>query len=139
LGNAGWEATFRLERLHAEISAALNFDPDLGKVKHEVADETALERTHPLYFQLPEHWEQRIQDIKRLKVGEFFFRKPDGTVAFLKSLPMHRPVLDPDKLAQVEDEYLERYFVPEEEIRKQIAQQDPTRDGGGSQVSRRVG
>ena len=52
---------------------------------------------------------------------------------------MQRPMLDPDKLAQVEDEYLDRYFVPEEEIKKQIAHQDPTRGGGTNQVSRRVG
>lgn len=112
LQNCGLEVTFRLGREDAERSARVVGRVDPHDRKHEVADEAASGRTHPVYYSLPEQWERWVQALTDLPQGHAYVRDPWGRVARIRSLPMPDAVTDPARLAAVEEHYLRHCFHP---------------------------
>jgi hypothetical protein len=49
-------------------------------VKHTVVDETAVERTHPMFYSPVEQWEDQIAQIQRLRPFEALVRLPSWRI-----------------------------------------------------------
>jgi hypothetical protein len=56
-----------------------------------------LERTHPTYLSLPEQWEEQVQAIQSLTVGQAFIRLPDDRVKRVRTPQL--PRIQPDLAA----------------------------------------
>jgi hypothetical protein len=122
LGNARIKVMFQQDRMDAEITARLLGVPNPLHVKHQPGGES-----NPAYYQLQEEWESWIQAIQNLPERYFYMRRsaqhwplwyralrgmahPKPVVRKLRALPMPDPVVDPGEMAEVEAEYLRRYF-----------------------------
>lgn len=133
LQNVGIEVIFRLGREDAERSAPMLGRVDPLSVKHEVVDEAAVERTHPLFYSLAEQWEAQVQTIQDLKPRHALFRRPDGQVAAIESVYVPDPKVDAESLAEVEEHYLRSCFRPLNEVERDIQSYRPARtDSPGS-------
>jgi hypothetical protein len=110
--NAGIEVGFNQGRSDAEYSTKIIGRVDPMSVKHEVKDEKAVDRTHPAFYSLTEQWEAMTQHIQDLPQRTFFLKRRNKPVQFLKTVTMQAPNLDTGELAEVEQEYLNRYFTP---------------------------
>lgn len=110
LQNVEVDITFRTGRQDAEQQAKVVGNVDPLAVKHEVHDESAGERTHPAFYSLQEQWEGWAKQILGLKKRSAFVKHPDGRVIKVQSLPMPDPVVDPQRLAAVEQHYLTHCF-----------------------------
>ena len=111
LQNVGLEVAFRLGSFDAEHAARVFGQVDLLTVKHQVEDPDAAERSHPVFFSLPEQWEQWVQAFAGLDAQQAYVRQPTGRVTRIKTLPFPDPPVVAAELAAVADEYLQRYFV----------------------------
>jgi hypothetical protein len=120
LQNVGVEAAFRLGRADAEHSATIMGRVNPLRVKHEVADERAVEKTHPVFSSLPEQWESWAQSLQDLKPREAFIKKSSGKVAKIRSMSVPDPKVDQVRLKTIEDYYLKKYFTPKREIEEQL-------------------
>lgn len=116
LQNVGVEVTFKLGREDAVRSAPMLGRVDPLSVKHEVADEAAVERTHPVFYSLNEQWETQIQAIQDLQPRHAILRRPNGRVAAIEAMYVPDPKVDPGHLAEVEARYLDACFRPQEEV-----------------------
>ncbi|MEU5425712.1 type IV secretory system conjugative DNA transfer family protein [Streptomyces olivoreticuli] len=112
LQNVGLEVILKAGRPDAEYSARLFASVDPDAVKHVVTDHQAEERTHPTYYPLIEQWERHAQAIQGLRVGEAFMRLPNDRTQKVNTPSLPLLDVDPGELAEVEDYYLDRYFVP---------------------------
>ncbi len=127
LQNVGLEVAFRLGRSDAEHSALQLGRVDLTQIKHEVADEHALERTHPVFAPLNEQWEAWVQALQDLKPRQAYVKQPTQKLPIwqrllhrhalphaikITTVPVPDAVIDPAEKARVRDEYLRRYFHP---------------------------
>ena len=112
LQNVGLEVVFRLGRQDAEYSAMTLGRVSTEAVKHTVTDNTAAGRTHPVFYSLAEQWEAWVQQIQDLPTRHALMRTPAGAIATVRSLSIPDPVVDRGELAEVEAEYLARYFHP---------------------------
>ena len=124
--NAGIEIGFRQGRSDAEYSALLFGRADPQAVKHMVSDADAAERTHPVFYSLPEQWEQQVQALQDLPARQAFVRIPDpaGKGAHIHRIttkPVPDPLVAEDELAMVEAHYLETYFRPQAEVEQALA------------------
>jgi hypothetical protein len=112
LQNVEVSVTFRTGREDAEQQAKIVGDVDPLSVKHEVRDESAVERTHPAFYSLPEQWERWTQAVVGLKKRSAFVKHPNGRVVKVQSLPMPDPNVDAERVATVEERYLRACFAP---------------------------
>lgn len=78
LENAKLKVVFGTGRQTAEAVVKELFMPDPHAVKHEVTDEHAQERSHPLYSQLGEQFETFTQAIQRQQPRHVLVRMPDA-------------------------------------------------------------
>jgi hypothetical protein len=136
LQNVGIEVAFRLGRGDAEHSATILGRVNPLLVKHEVEDPWQNPKTHPTFYSLPEQWEGWVQAITDLRPREAFVRKPDGKVSKIKTLSVPDPVVDPDRLAEVEDHYLRTYFRPKDDIDGELGSYRNVRPPAGTVPSR---
>jgi hypothetical protein len=112
LQNVGVELAFRLGREDAEYTAHMMAKVNALSIKHTVEDDTAEERTHPVFYSLPEQWEAFIQQLQELKPQRFYLKIPGKRALTGQSVYLNtRPQLDPQELAMTEREYLQRYFT----------------------------
>jgi hypothetical protein len=78
----------------ARVVAEELFTPDPARIKHEVADPAAQERTHPYYESLAEQKELFVQAIRQQKRQEVFVLPPESTkVVALRTLAVPDPVV----------------------------------------------
>jgi hypothetical protein len=110
LQNTGIEVVFNVGRTDAEYMAK-----DLGRidplqVKHEVTDENAVEKTHPVFYNLGEQWQGFTEYLQDLKPRHFVFKVRGQKVKVGKTRHLPAPKVDPKELLEVEQEYLRRYF-----------------------------
>src|SRR5581483_4953994 len=113
--NAGIEVAFGLGRPDAEYSARLVGHVNPDEVKHEVHDEGAMERTHPVFYSLPEQWELWTHTLYNLHPQQAiivdrphrrwrrFLHQPVRRVTKIKALPVPDPRVDPHLLTEVEE------------------------------------
>ena len=108
LQNVEVDITFRTGREDAERQAKVVGSVDPHAVKHEV--EEGQERSHPAFYSLPEQWEGWTQQVTGLKKRFAFVKHPSGQTVKIQSLPLPDPVVDPERLAAIEERYLATCF-----------------------------
>jgi hypothetical protein len=135
LQNTGIEVVFNVGRTDAEYTAKQLGRIDPLQVKHEVADDYAVEKTHPVFYNLAEQWQSFAEYLQDLPPRHFAlkFRGQKVKAGKTRNLPM--PWVDPKELLEVEQEYLQRYFRSKQEIEQ--AWRAPVvsrREQGGTQA-----
>ena len=106
---------FHLGRSDAEKMSRQFGQFDSFQVKHEVKDEKAHKRTHPMYFGVAESFEEWINDLTTLMVGECFIKTRYRTE---KVMTPKFPVLsgNAEKRREIENYYLEHFFTKAENV-----------------------
>jgi hypothetical protein len=116
LQNSGIEVVFNVGRTDAEYTAKQLSRIDPLQVKHEVTDEYAVEKTHPVFYNLAEQWQSFAEYLQDLPPRHFALKLRGQKVKAGKTRTLPAPRLDPNELLEVEQEYLQRYFRPKQEI-----------------------
>jgi hypothetical protein len=126
LQNTGIEVVFNVGRTDAEYTAKQlsRIDPLQGK--HEVPDEYAVEKTHPVFYNLAEQWQDFTEYLQDLPPRHFALKIRGQKVKAGKTRTLPAPRVDPKELSEVEQEYLRRYFRPKQEIAPVTAAVRPT-------------
>ncbi len=121
LGNIGTKIVFAVDRGDAEIMAKKLYQVTSEEVKHEVSSSEQQGRMHPLYYSLPEEWEEAIQELQNLKPRTAVVKAPQRPVAKIQtvSVPPHR--LSGEDLEKTRVQLLQQ-------IGKPVA--PPNQDGG---------
>jgi hypothetical protein len=78
-------------------------------------------RTAPHYYSRTEQEQLYVQALTELQNAEAFVRLRNKGVYKLRSLTVPNPRIDPGKLAAIQQEYLRRYFTPQQTIEQAIA------------------
>ncbi len=76
LGNVQLKIIFGISREDAEVIAKHLFRVDTKEIKHVVEDDTAQERSHPVFYSLPEQWELFVQQLQALKPRQALVKRP---------------------------------------------------------------
>lgn len=104
LENAKLKVIFGTGRQTAQAIVGDLFMPDPTAVKHEVIDEQAQERSHPLYNPLSEQFETFTQTIQRLERRQVLIKLPESE----KIVKVRVPDVPACRLA---DDYMERLKI----------------------------
>jgi hypothetical protein len=116
LQNTGIEVVFNVGRTDAEYTAKQLSRIDPLQVKHEVENEYAVEKTHPVFYNLAEQWQSFAEYLQDLPPRHFALKLRGQKVKAGKTRTLPVPRVDPKELLEVEQEYLRRYFRPKQEI-----------------------
>jgi hypothetical protein len=116
LQNTGIEVVFNVGRTDAEYTAKQLSRIDPLQVKHEVTDEYAVEKTHPVFYNLAEQWQSYAEYLQDLPPRHFALKLRGQKVKAGKTRTLPVPRVDPKELLEVEQEYLRRYFTSKDEI-----------------------
>jgi hypothetical protein len=116
LQNTGIEVVFNVGRTDAEYTAEQLSRIDPLQVKHEVADEYAVEKTHPVFYNLAEQWQSFAEYLQDLPPRHFALKLRGQKVKAGKTRNLPSPRVDPQELREVEQEYLRPYFRAKQEI-----------------------
>jgi Icc-related predicted phosphoesterase len=119
LQNTGIEVVFNLGRTDAEYTARELSRIDPLQVKHEVVDEYAVEKTHPVFYSLPEQWQTFTEYLQDLPPRHFVLKVRGQKVKAGKTRHLPEPKVEPKELIEVEQEYLRRYFRANHEIARE--------------------
>lgn len=84
-------------------------------IKHVVADEHAVDRTHPTFMPLAEQWEKGVQALQRLKTGEAYVRLADDSVHKIHTPKLPKVIAHRRQLDEVRLRYFEKYFIQPDE------------------------
>lgn len=123
LQNVGVDVAFRLGRADAEVSAPLFGRANPLSVKHQVRDPQATKRTHPTFYSLPEQREEWVQMLTDLPDRHALVRTQSGSITHLHTVPFPDVAVDRDRLAQIQERYLQTYFQPQATIEQALARQ----------------
>jgi hypothetical protein len=116
LQNTGIEVVFNVGRTDAEYTAKELGRIDPLQVKHEVTDEYAVEKTHPVFYNLAEQWQGFTEYLQDLPPRHFVLKVPGQKFKVGKTQHLPKTRVDPKELLEVEQEYLRRYFRLKQEI-----------------------
>jgi hypothetical protein len=116
LQNTGIEVVFNVGRTDAEYTAKELNRIDPLQVKHEVPDEYAVEKTHPVFYNLAEQWQGFTEYLQDLPPRHFVLKVRGQKVKVGKTRYLPQPKIDQKELLEVEQEYLRRYFRTKQEI-----------------------
>ena len=133
LQNTGIEVVFNVGRMDAEYTAKELGRIDPLQVKHEVADEYAVEKTHPVFYNLAEQWQSFTEYLQDLPPRHFVLKVRGQKVKIGKTLNLPKPRVDPQELSAVEQEYLQRYFRSKQEIERATTDARPVAVSSGEQ------
>jgi Helicase HerA, central domain len=110
LQNVELEVFFRTGRDDAEAAAKVVGEIDPLMVKHEAEDEAAAARGHPAFFTIQEQREMQASAIQNQAKRTAFVKHGEGQVTQVRSPFFPDPVVNPDRLAKVEEHYLSTCF-----------------------------
>jgi hypothetical protein len=116
LQNTGIEVVFNVGRTDAEYTAKELARIDPLQVKHTVADEYAVEKTHPVFYNVGEQWQGFTEYLQDLPPRHFVLKVRGQKVKVGKTRHLPKPKVDQKELLEVEQEYLRRYFRSKQEI-----------------------
>jgi DNA helicase HerA-like ATPase len=86
----------------ARVVAEELFRPDPEKIKHEVADPQAQDRTHPHFESLMEQKEMFVQSIHDQQRRQILVLPPEGNqLVTLRTLDVPNPIFSPEQLEEV--------------------------------------
>jgi hypothetical protein len=125
LQNTGIEVVFNVGRTDAEYTAKQLSRIDPLQAKHEVPDEYAVEKTHPVFYNLAEQWQRFAEYLQDLPPRHFALKLCGHKVKAGKTRTLPSPRVDPQELLEVKQEYLRRYFRSKQEIVPVSAEQRP--------------
>lgn len=129
LQNCGLEVAFRLGREDAEMTAKT-----LGRVQPHTASHHS--GTHTEGAGMGEQWEEQVQHLQDLRPRHAFIRKPLAHLGWpwslwwhrpplmlykVKTMPVPDPVVDAEKVAEIEEGYLRKYFRTQAEVEETLA------------------
>lgn len=121
LENAKLKVVFGTGRQTAEAIVKELFIPDTTAVKHQVKDETAQERTHPLFDPMMEQFERFTQTIQRLRRRRVLVKLPDKErVYHLKTPTVPKSRIGQAQLERIKDALVRQVGVPRAELERQI-------------------
>jgi hypothetical protein len=123
--NVGFEVVFALGRTDAEYSAPMIGSINPEKVKHIVRDEKMIDRTHPVFSPIPEQREIGVQDLVDLPKAHAYLKQRGKRAVEFKTSNIEDPDVDPLLLAEIEKEYLTRYFTPQSSAEAMLAKYRP--------------
>ena len=103
------------------------------QVKHEVADEYTVEKTHPVFYNLAEQWQSFTEYLQDLPPRHFVLKVRGQKVKIGNTLNLPKPRVDPQELSAVEQEYLQRYFRSKQEIERATTDARPVAVSSGEQ------
>jgi hypothetical protein len=126
LQNTGIEVVFNVGRTDAEYTAKQLSRIDPLQVKHEVTDEYAVEKTHPVFYNLAEQWQSFAEYLQDLPPRHFALKLRGQTVKAGKTRNLPSPRVDSQELREVEQEYVRRYFRSKQEIAPVTTTVSPT-------------
>jgi Helicase HerA, central domain len=104
LQNTGIEVVFNVGRTDAEYTAKELGRIDPLQVKHEVEDEYAVEKTHPVFYNLAEQWQSFAEYLQDLPPRHFALKLRGHKVKAGKTNNLPTPRVDPQELREVEQE-----------------------------------
>ncbi len=103
LENAQLKVVFATGRETARQLVGELHQPSLTQVKHDVRDLDWRERSHPLYYTLPEQWERLTQDAQRLPPRVALVQRPGRAGALrLRTVTLPTGRLSPEALADLQ-------------------------------------
>lgn len=123
LENAKLKVIFGTGRQTAQAIVGDLFMPDPGLVKHVVNDETAQERSHPLFESLYNQFEGFTQAIQRLRRRQVLVKLPDND----RVLKLRTPAVPAARISRSRLEEIKRNLArqagkPRQELEREIAQ-----------------
>ena len=125
LENAKMKVVFGTGRQTAEAIVKELFMPDMRAVKHQVKDEDAKERTHPLFDPMMEQFERFIQIIQRLRRQQVLVKLPDKQAVHNLRTPSVPPSrIGRVQLEQIKDALVKQVGLPKSELERQIRARD---------------
>jgi hypothetical protein len=126
LQNTGIDVVFNVGRMDAEYTAKELSRIDPLHIKHEVPDEYAVEKTHPVFYNLVEQWQDFTEYLQDLPPRHFALKLRGHKVKAGRTRNLPPPRVDPKELLEVEQEYLQRYFRSKQEIQQVTTETIPT-------------
>ncbi len=116
LQNCQISVVFGVGREDAERQARNIGRVNIERIKHEVANETALERTHPLYESVPEQWEEQIQHLVDLKPRHAVVRGRGMQPVEIKTLTMPKIRVSLEQVDKIKQYYRDKIMKRKDEI-----------------------
>lgn len=108
LGNIGTKIVFAVDRGDAEIMVKKLYQVSTEEIKHQVEDPLQQEKTHPVFYSLPEEWEALTQQIQNLKPRTALVKAPQRGVTKIHTLPVAPHQLSGEDLESLRVELLRR-------------------------------
>lgn len=105
----------RMGRSDAQDMAFTLGRADPEKVKHTV--EVGVERSHPLFYSLPEQWERHVQRLQDLPARQALIRLPGGQIEEITTVDVPDPSFD---TSGQEWAILQDLFTGEEEVKEAL-------------------
>lgn len=125
LENAKFKVVFGTGRQTAEAIVKELFIPDTAAIKHQVKDEQAQERTHPLFDPMLEQFERFTQTIQRLKRRRVLVKLPDiERVYHLKTPTVPASRVGRAQLGRIKDALVRQVGVQRAELERQIRERE---------------
>jgi len=127
LENAQLKVVFGTGRQTAEAIVKELFMPNLRAIKHEIKDEAAHARTHPLFDPLQEQFERFTQQIQRLRRRRVLVKLPDSfffrhRVLHLKTPKIPGAPLKLAQLGQLKQQLVKQIGLPRQQLEAEIAE-----------------
>ncbi len=123
LENAKLKVIFGTGRQTAQAIVGDLFMPDPNQVKHEVTDEQAQDRSHPLFNPLSEQFEVFTQTIQRLGRRQVLVKLPDAEqVAQIRVPVVPKAGLNATQLAHLKTCLVQQIGKPRQQLEAEIAQ-----------------
>lgn len=106
---------FRLGRTDAEWMARRIARYDPLEVKHEVSDEHAIERTHPIFWGVPETFEKLTVELETLPKRQAYVKLPEGSVK-IRTLTVKTPQLALGEITRLKESFAHTLMRPAREV-----------------------
>jgi hypothetical protein len=131
--------SFRLGRSDAVWMAQQFGQFESYSVKHDVSDQEALQRVHPMYFSVGETYEEWAIELERLFVGDAYVKLRNRTEK-IRTDKFPSPATPLEKLRELEESYAQELMTPVQKIAESSPSKAPDSDPGAestvfSQVS----
>ncbi|MCG3770786.1 MAG: hypothetical protein JW384_01964 [Nitrosomonadaceae bacterium] len=117
LQNATLEVSFGIGVDDAEAMARQVAAIDPLKVKHEVSSESALDRTHPVFYSIPEQHQSWTETLKEQEARHAVVKLRGKPAVQIKTLPMPKARVRPEAIESVKLEYRRKLMKTMAEIK----------------------
>ena len=125
LENAQIKVIFGTGRQTARALVEELFVPDLEAIKHQVADESQRERTHPTFLSLAEQWERFTQRAQHLARRRILVRLPEEQrIRALRTMTVPHSEIDAGQLADLKRSLAKQSGQPRRAMERAIERRE---------------